>query len=52
MLLLPSADRTADQSELIVEMSDEVMFDEVTAAARALYAAVRSVVCCVVGELV
>jgi len=32
VLLLPSADWTADQSELIVEMSDEVMFDEVTAA--------------------
>ena len=52
MLLLPSADRTADQSLLIVVMSDEVMFDEVTAAARALYAVVRSVVSWVVGELV
>jgi hypothetical protein len=36
----------------MVVISLDVMFEEVTAAARALYAAVRSVVCCVVGELV
>lgn len=52
MLLLPSAARTADQSLSMVVMSAEVMFDEVTAAASALYAVVRSVVSCVVGELV
>lgn len=50
--MLPSAARTADQSVLIVVMSADVMFAEVTACARALYAVVRSVVCCVVGELV
>ncbi len=52
MLVLPSAARTADQSVLMVVMSAEVMFEEVTAAASASYAVVRSVVCCVVGELV
>ena len=48
----PCADKTADQSVSIVVMSAEVMFDDVTAAASALYAVVRSVVSCVVGELV
>jgi hypothetical protein len=36
----------------MVVMFAEVMFEEVTADASALYAAVRSVVCWVVGELV
>jgi hypothetical protein len=36
----------------IVVRSAKVMFEEVTAAARALYAVVRSVVCWLVGELV
>ena len=52
MLVLPSAARTAAQSVLIAVMLAEVMFEELTAAASTLYAAVRSVVCWVVGELV
>lgn len=52
MLVLPSAARTADQSVLMSVMSADVIFEEVTAAATALYAVVRSVVSCVVGELV
>jgi hypothetical protein len=52
VLALLSADRTAAQSVLIFVMSAEVIFDEVTAAASALYAVVRSVFSCVVGELV
>ena len=52
MLLLPLAARTAAQSVSMVVMSAEVMFAEVTAAASTLYAVVRSVVSCVVGELV
>jgi hypothetical protein len=52
VLVLPWAARTADQSVLMRVMSAEVIFEEVTAAASALYAVVRSVVSCVVGELV
>ena len=52
MLVLPWAARTADQSVLMSVISAEVMFDEVTAAASASYAVVRSVVSWVVGELV
>ena len=52
MLVLPSAARTAAQSVLIGVISAEVMFEDVTAAARALQAVVRSVVSWVVGELV
>ena len=44
---LPSAARTAAWSVSIVVRSAEVMFEEVMAAARALYAVVRSVVSCV-----
>jgi hypothetical protein len=36
VLLLPSAAWTADQSLSMVEMFDEVRFDEVTVAASAL----------------
>ena len=46
------AARTAAQSVLMVVMFADVIPAEVTAAASALYAVVRSVVCCAVGELV
>jgi hypothetical protein len=52
VLVLPSAARTAAQSVSIVVRLAEVMLEDVTAAARALYAVVRSVVSCDVGELV
>ena len=52
VLVLLSAARTAVKSASIVERSDEVMFEDVTAAARALKAVVRSVVSWVVGEVV
>jgi hypothetical protein len=48
----PLAERTAAQSVLIVVMFADVMFDELTAAASALYAVARSVVCWAVGVVV
>jgi hypothetical protein len=44
VLVLPSAASTAAQSVLMVVMSADVIFEELTAAASALYAVVKSVV--------
>ena len=52
LALLLRAASTAAQSVLIVVMFADVIPAEVTAAARELYAVVRSAVCCDVGELV
>jgi hypothetical protein len=51
VLELFSAVCTAVQSLLIVVISADVMFDEVTAAASASYAALRSFICCVVSDV-